>query len=55
MTAVSEYTDTDVVGSTTNNYYYLIQTVHQDGYSYDKVSQGVGEFDRHLINQPPSP
>ena len=49
-TAVSNYTDADVVGTVGTNYYYLFHTRHQDGGIYDKTSKAVGEFDKSLLN-----
>jgi hypothetical protein len=49
-TAVSNYTDADVVGTVGTNYYYLFHTRHQDGGVYDKTSKAVGEFDKTMLN-----
>jgi hypothetical protein len=48
--AVSNYTDANVVGTVGTDYYYLFHTRHQDGYSYDKTSKAVGEFDKAMLN-----
>jgi hypothetical protein len=46
------FTFIDAVGDTAVQHYYWIHTVHQDGIIYDKLSRGVGEFDRRLITLP---
>jgi hypothetical protein len=49
----SNYAYISPVGDTSTQYFYIIQTRHQNGKTYDKLSKMVGEFDRHLTNESP--